>query len=379
LNHHPSHFLLSLTNVLPFVLSHLLSDSSHIRHQAVWAIQGFASAKINCKNLSGSICDNLSHHVRSFIDSQTAPHEARLPTIVTAAITAEEPSHPGEGPQWAFTVLSSFIVLLGSSLFSHPRSLKFILPSLARSLTHKRRAVRSLHPQVWKCLVWAFSRISVDSFGAHEANGGADKSSFRTEECALLVVKQELRRDAGVTLVSSLLGMAAATESGSLHSGTDYVTKALDVLKEMVFSDSKSTQAAGLSLLARLLSSVGASSTATSSDCIWDYDVILPRSLLDGTILRTKWDQLPDVTRSLAATSCSEVRQLSEMQIIQHWDELLVIWVKSVKIALQESGVMQVCVIIMSTPTHVTDYLLGRLGSHLAATPACAVPADTGM
>lgn len=278
--------------------------------------------------MSGSTRD-ISHHVRSFIDSQSSKHKsvqtkARLPDIIMSALTANNPSHLNEGPKWAISVISSMIILLDASLFSHPRSLKLILPSLAQTLVHQRHFIQSLQPSAWKLLVWAFSRITLESRVA----GDDDPPIPDTAEPAFLIVKQELGGGIGSALISALLGSA---DNDDMYFKP--VAKALGVIEEMVWGSCISKQNEGLSTLTCLLRSFGTSAKESQK---WDRNSILDRALVDGSILQAKWDRPQTAITTSGEFKFDGVRQLSEGEIVQHWDTLLAIWIKGIYLILAD-------------------------------------------
>jgi hypothetical protein len=163
LQRHPQHFFLPLSSLLPSILFYITSDCPELRFQAARVLNGLARAKLTC-SATVAIMMTISRHVSSFIRTQASrkksgPSVSRVFDIISSAFAVDSPTHPGEGPVWAFIVLASIIILHDHSLFSHPPSLKLIFPCLSQALANKRSAVRVLHPHVWKCLVWAFARI----------------------------------------------------------------------------------------------------------------------------------------------------------------------------------------------------------------------------
>ena len=283
----------------------------------------------------GHLHDAISSQIRSFIDKQSAKREtvkskSRLLCIITEAICLDNPSHSGEGPPWALVVLSSLIVLSDSLLFSHPRSLKLFFPPLAQALVHQRGAVRALHPHIWKCLVWAFSRISTVR---PDGSAGADIVD-NVKERAFLVVKQELRGGIGIALAASLIAQEGSETDADRT--FDNVSKALTVVKEMVCANRKATQLDGISILTRLVSAIGTSSY-TSEDSNWNQNIVLAQPFFDGTILHGKWENLSTLVRSMGQLKIDQVRQLSEAEIVRHWDALISIWVDVVERFLRGS------------------------------------------
>jgi hypothetical protein len=339
LRYHASHFLSPLSELLPSILPHLLSPSFEDRLHVAHALGGFVLAKIATPS-SSDIHGTISRHVGSFIDAQSSKftstrYGARLATLLTAALAVENPSHPGHGPSWALTVLASLTVLSDSSLFSHPRSLRLIFPPLAQAQTHNHRSVRSLVPHVWKCFIWDFLRMSPEECQGEATRSSHVDSPINFEERAFLVVKQELRGGIGVALVNSLLEQSEALGHSAPRFGGDRTARALTVVKDMVCSEDKATHDQGLSLLTRLVGAIGSPCITIPKQATWNCNKILAQSLFDGTILNTRWKDLSAAVHTIHDCETDEVRQLSEQEIVQHWDALTSIWIKCVEESLQ--------------------------------------------
>ena len=288
-----------------------------------------------------------------FLDVQTlrpksGQSDIRLPTVIKSSLTAETPTHPGDGPFWALNVLASLTVLSDSSLFSHPTALKFILPFIAQARGHKRNAVRLLHPQLWKCLLWDFLRMSKISNETPEdiENLSSMNSPPDIMERAFLVIKQELYGGIGVAMAASLLRPRDIVDSDS-HTAIDPISKVLAVVDGMVCSDNSSTYAEGIAILNQLLNAIGSSRVPDNNQ--WSYNDVLPDILFDGSLLHTKWSRISVAIQSMAQFQVSKIRHLSEPEIIQHWDSLAAIWVKCINKSLLHShfelsvSVMFVC------------------------------------
>ncbi|KAJ6525288.1 hypothetical protein DFH09DRAFT_1416647 [Mycena vulgaris] len=292
LKQYPSLFTSPLLEVFPSILQHLTADSCMIRLQAVNALGRFALAK-NLSTASSSYT-SISTILSTFINSQTAKRN----------------------PFWAVQLLASFVILLDDSFFSTPHALKLTLQSLSQMSVHKQKSVSALHPFLWKCLVWVYSRFPTQS--------GADNK----RDAAFRIVKQDLRGGIALALVLSLLD--AAPSDGSCDT-SDSVSKVLDVVKDMLSSSDRLLQVDGISILTKLLYTPAPS---TPSNGPQNLDILVPQ-LFDGSI-QAKRENVSSAVRSLAELHVSQVRQLSDSEILFHWNVLADLWVRATNISLSQ-------------------------------------------
>lgn len=299
------------------ILPHTVSDSLSTRFQATRVLNAFVLAKLSALSGSWDCHQVISRDVRLFIDVQASKRkspqsQACLTGVLTTALALDKAKQPGEGPSWATVVLAALVVLSDSHLFTHPPSLKLFFNIVAQTLKKKRSTARALHSYVWKCLVWAFSRL--------KANPEGDN----VKERAFRVVKQELGEGIGIALVASVI----AEDRERLH---DYVPKALEVIKDMIRDKQPSTREVGVSLLVRL---AGSTSSAKSSH-EWDSSGVLARQLFDGTFM-DGWENLTAAVRLIDPPKFNLVRSLSDAEIFSYSDAFMDVWVEAVEVSFQE-------------------------------------------
>jgi hypothetical protein len=63
----------------------------------------------------------------------------------------------GENAPWALTLVASFSVLLGPSLFLHCGPLKLVMNIAQKALRH--RPGRDLNPHVWRTFIWSMTQL----------------------------------------------------------------------------------------------------------------------------------------------------------------------------------------------------------------------------
>ncbi|KAJ7781762.1 hypothetical protein DFH07DRAFT_1055347 [Mycena maculata] len=319
LKQHPSLFISPLLEIFPCVLQNLIADSPAIRLQAVNALGRFALAKLSTL-LAANSCASLSTTLTTFINSQTTKlksvqHQLRLRSLVSAAISADNHSHshPADGPFWVVQLLASFVILLDDSFFSNPRALKLTLQSLQQLARRKDKLLSALHPYVWNCLIWVFSRLPV-------ASDGED-----TRESAFLTLKQDLRCGIGLAFIFSLLGTAPDESCDS----SDAVSKALMVVRDLLCSEDQLLQVDGIALLTKLLYTPSPSTVSASP-----RNLVVPQ-LFDGSLVQSKRENVISRVRSLDQLTVDQVRQLSDAEIIRDWDILSDLWARATRISLR--------------------------------------------
>ncbi|KAJ6508524.1 hypothetical protein C8R45DRAFT_1089693 [Mycena sanguinolenta] len=345
LNQHPSLFISPLLSIFPSILQDLIDDSPDVRLQAVNALGRFALAKINTLSTTAKSCHHsISTTLTGFINTQTSKlksvqSQLRLRNLVTEALTARTPSHPANSPFWVVQLLASSVILLGDSLFPNPRALKLIFPTLQQIAVHKQKVVMALHPYVWRCLIWIFSRLPI-STGDEED----------TRDSAFRMLKQDLRGGIGLALILSLLG--SAPKDGSCDT-TGPVSKVLDVVKDMLSRSEQRIQAEGVAILTRLL--YAPSPPASVQTCnIW-----VPQ-LFDGSIVQLKADNVIAAIRALPRLDPSHVRQLADSEILGHWQDLAHLWVQATNISLgSEFDKIRLSALYLSMPAYKQNLLRG--------------------
>ncbi|KAJ7677482.1 hypothetical protein B0H17DRAFT_1182547 [Mycena rosella] len=314
LKQHPSLFISPLLEVFPSILRHLTADSCIIRLNAVNALGRFALATTSILPTTNT---SISTILSTFINSQTTHRGAvlRLRNLITTALSSDNPSHPADSRFWAVQLLASFVVLLDDLFFSTPRALKLTFQSLHHLAGSKQRLASTLHSQVWQSLIWVFSRIPIQD-GADERRDAV----FRT-------VKQDLQGGIGLALVLSLLD--AAPNDGSCDT-TDSVTKVLVVVEDMLSHGDPLMQVDGISVLAKLLYTPVPS---TGSDVPQTLNMLAPQ-LFDGSMLHAKHESVSTAVRSMGHLHISQLRQLSDLEILRHWAALTDLWVRATNISL---------------------------------------------
>lgn len=331
-----SSFLEPFVQVLPFVLARLESTSSELRHGAASALTGYAYILLSCDfPVPEGLRDSIRSHVGAFVDlchmraKSSSQSQPQLSTLIVSALESNCQQTVGRGPSWACVVLASLVILSDRQCFTHTRTIRLIVRSLAHSKRHQQRSVRVLHAWVWRCLVWAIGRIrSTDPVPNFLKGGIAD---VRISACK--IVQQEHRYGVGMALAAYLLSLP----SGDALFGDQLLSSTvLAVAKRMVEDEDEIVHAEGKSVLLRLVSAIGTTTIQSSTtsiiinECGCPEDTLV-KELLDGTVLRADEEHLLTIIATTGKLDVTCIRQYAEVEIVQHWGSLLEIWLSCVR------------------------------------------------
>lgn len=346
-------YIPEFSDFLPQILKHLISPShSILRHEVAHIltaiVRGFHTSTITCP-----IRALISRHLLTFVDGQTAKRKPFIQslTLGLAEFVNSALDKPDEEtkPQWAVTVVACIIVLSDASIFLHKRCLKFILPVLSKISVYKNRYIRAFHVPLWKCIVWALARLRevTENKMSKEDEGGAglwdEINVVNVYNSGFHLSKEETKEDIGAAIVGVVLGRTVmhGTPAQNPVQTTDDVSKALSVIEELVQNKNNEQRwRVGMSLLVRLTSGIGSPSFCLDNGEVseakweWDYDALLVRELFDGSLLNAGRSHLQILASQLQPIEVNTVRQLSEAEIVRHWDALLQIWVDCINKSL---------------------------------------------
>lgn len=290
------------------------------------ALSGFTLAKLHSPVTSNYLRGRIFELVQTYMDEQISRRDSlgadiRLPAIFQAAL-AGEPFWEGKGPLFAISVTSCLIVLLDYSLFSSPRSLKFIFSVFARCSGHHQKFIRTFQPHMWKLAIWAFSRIPTT---VTDENDETEISTLLdVRDRAYLILRQDLRHGVGTILVATLLNSGSPEQDR--EGATTDVQKAIECTTALVNSHDVTEITEGYAILCRFMSSIGVAPSVLRSNSLGNS--IAPSMLIDGTLLGSKAGSM---AIPLQSSPIEQVRPLSEMEASMHWEELSKIWVSLVQ------------------------------------------------
>ncbi|KAF9441997.1 hypothetical protein P691DRAFT_779598 [Macrolepiota fuliginosa MF-IS2] len=313
-----SEFMDCLLPLYPSVLSLSTEDTPDVQVQALNTLRCIVSLKLDSPNARWS--RKIASHTRSFIKSQAAKHkfsqEGSIQDILSSAMKGDKGN---KGPLWASLVIACLICLADADLFVHPHSLKLFLSILAQATSHKRTYIRALHPHIWNCLVWCYSRLPLST---KDLRAGQDFTE--TRQRAFLVLRQELKGGIAIALVASLLSTPTPSATSK------EIALALDVVKDLLSSSKERQMREGIRILGRLVSGVGSSSTADPQNDVRDLSDIVIRDLFVGSFLDMEEDEMKALSGRLPGPDDRFIRPLAENQIRENWKELLQLWAHGV-------------------------------------------------
>ncbi|KAJ3567736.1 hypothetical protein NP233_g6170 [Leucocoprinus birnbaumii] len=315
----PSEFVDCTLQLYPHILSSTFEDETSIKFQALQALRSIAAIRNDLLDTKWS--RKLASETNKFVKSQGTPLYTLLESAMSSSGTNE---WDNKGPLWSLLFIACLIRISDTQIFLHPRSLRLVTPILARAATHERAYIRALHPHVWKCLVWCYSHLP--NTGGRDPLSGRDLEE--TREKAFNYVKQELKTGIPTALVALVLskGSPAITKQ-DIH-------QALGLIKETLASNKESQVREGVSLLSRLLSSVGAPSKTSESgqdrSDVRAFSDIVVRDLFVGSFLDLPENQMRALSMHLPGPDERFVRPLTEDQIKENWEELVELWVYAV-------------------------------------------------
>lgn len=327
-------FVPVFSELLPTILSLSFSGKVAMRTHAVHALSSLAFAILESSDVSQAAVVSLSAIVKAFIQENTGADSTSQPDLESLKTcwdrSSNSQSSKGAGSNsvvWGITTLSSLIVLAGHTVFLSPSYIRFFLNILGTLRRHKEDGIRSLHPYVWRCLVYAWAKLP--------SHTDVEKT---VKAKAFNVIKQELRRGNGVAIVS------AALYSSSNGSEKVDLGPMLDLIKTDLIGEKKFNphlRNDGLSIFRVLL---GVKPTVGRLQSPSD---IVAKGLLNGSLLESSIEDFPDITSKLSVAGITLLRPLSETEIQQHWTALLVLWEKVAHISLGSGG----------DPSETSEYL----------------------
>lgn len=313
-----SAFIDSLLSLYPSILAFSTEDAFDVQMQTLKTLRCVVSVKLDSPSARWS--RKVASLTRSFIKTQAAKRKASqgtsLQDILLSAMKGTDSYWNTKGPLWASLMVACLICLVDADLFTHPQSLKLFLSVLAQATNHKRTYVRALHPHIWNCLVWCYSRLP---FSTKDPHTGQDFVEIRKR--AFLVLRQELKGGIATALVASFLS--------SPSSASEEMAPALDIVKTLLSASKEKQVQEGIKILARLVSNVGSPTAGLQSD-LRDLSDILVRDLFVGSFLDLPVEKMKALSNRLPGPDDRFIRPLEENQIRKNWRELLQVWAHGV-------------------------------------------------
>ena len=319
---------------LPSILKNLKMDDLDVRLAAARALSSFAFAKHNLlrASLPASTLYQLSNTVHNYLTDEhckSLPPDNSLPLIVESAIADDSRSFwKKKGPLFAISLLSALAILLDYRIFISPRSLKLFF-LVIRVTAGRRWKHLAVHSDMWKILLWSFSRIprTEEHLSSPMADGQDLEGWNDTREKAYRVLKQDVRDGIGTAFVTVLLHCGAGDQRDP-----EDVGKALEIMEDVMKCDGRTEKNDVLQLLEKLMCGIGAASDGGEGDRA--LQVRFSKQLVDGSLVGKRFR---DLTTQPNASSIGSIQPLSEPEAFSFWDKLSEIWSSSVQDCLLHS------------------------------------------
>jgi hypothetical protein len=312
LTHHRHIFVAHLASLLPLVFPFIMHPSSEFRHHTAAVLAAFSQTLITHRMLiDKEIIETICIHTHEFLNPETTRHPTssrKFPPLLNAAVSSKTFDNAGENAPWASTVVASFAILLGPSLFLHHGPLKLIMNTAQKILRH--HPGRDLNPHVWRTFIWSMFQLYIQQCSS------ATEDMHIVKRC-VLVLKQALHGGLGAALIVSLLEpIPPDFQNKSMQKWA--ISSAVDIVHDMLSSNSRNLRREAGRLLSCLIQEAGAPSNV-QRETEWTADLLLSGFLFDGSLLRADKSQVDELVRS---THVFSPRRLSREEILMHWESI---------------------------------------------------------
>lgn len=357
--HYPTVFVPAFVDILPAVFAQLLAPTLVLRLQACHALGGFAFglASLPVQTIHSRVASILAYWLtKAPLGSPTKKPSSpsKDPLIIRTLRTtlgATDPKHVAQGPVWGLSVLSSFVVMLGSQVYLDERMTKILTPLLSFAMRHPKSSVRALVCLMWRVMSWAYFQpvcpklVEADEELEEQPNQDVleytaeERKHHRTRlEKGWEVVHSVIDMGAGVSTLCALLGTPASTATQTEWA----IKKSLEIIEEMIAKGGATCKEALDALAALVCPNGGQQATSVfdvpetlDDDAEWNPMKLLPLGLFSANpgLLTTEYSALPGAVRPLFA-DCPHVEDLRALTK----DELTTDWVFDTGINIWKDG-----------------------------------------
>ena len=303
-----------------------MHSSSNLRHHAAVVLATFSHTLITHRTLVGeNTIEAICIHTLSFLTPETTRHPTssrKLPPLLDAAVSSKNLGNSGENSPWALTIVASFVILLGPSLFLHQGPLKLAMNLAQKALRH--RPGRDLNPHVWRTFIWSMTELCIQRVST-------EKGDIDIVRRCVLILKQALHGGLGAALITSLL----ETTSTDFENKTVLkwaILSGIDIVQDMLSSKYQDIRHEACRILGCLTRRIGPTSNAQRKTH-WTADSLLSRFLFDGSLLRADCTQIEEI---VCSASIFSPRSLSQEDILTHWDQISSCFVLVVRNSFKE-------------------------------------------
>jgi hypothetical protein len=360
-----------LAGLLPSIFPFAIHPSSELRHHAAVVFASFSYTLITHPTLiAKDTIEAICVHTHSFLTPETTRHPTssrKLPPLLDAAVSSKTFGSVGGNSPWALTVVASFVVLLGPSLFMHHGPLKLVMNISQKALRH--RPGRDLNPHVWRTFIWSMTQLYMQR--SSNAKGGIEI----VQRC-VLVLKQALHAGLGAALISSLLE-ATPTDTSNETRLRWAIPSVFDILCDMLSSNYQDIRDEAYRIFECLTGRIEATSDPQrETGC--GTDALLSRFLFDGSLLHADKIQVEEVAGS---TPVFSPRPLSREEILTHWDPVSSCFVLVARNSFKDDNVD---LMVRTRPSltivslFTSRYEIDEGHTYMAVASTCPSSADSG-
>lgn len=327
LDEHPQIFLPHFQGMLTSLYVFLINASLETRLLASKTVLAFAHA-VSYSRVPLDVQQEYSQEIADIIDrdiQRSKKAESHLLTLHDLfKISRSSKSYPADAA-FSLLTIASFIILSGPSLFTRPRSLKFLFKQIGDAKKLQRSLVGQLLFSVWKCLIWSSTKLS---------DWGVTESHPYIEEQTYKILRQEGDYDLSTALIGTLLSSRASVEARRTN-----IVNALEILKATI--DSFDNRTTGVQLVHALI-------TGAATQSRWNNKLLIPEDLFWDRMLDSDSTYIADTVKALPKIDASSIPPLSEQDIEDHWHALSALWKDAVNARLR-AATMQLEVFISPT------------------------------
>jgi hypothetical protein len=288
-----------------------MHTSSDLRHHAAVVLATFSHTLITHRTLVGkNTIETICFHTQSFLTPETTRHPTssrKLPPLLDAAVSSKNFGNMGENSPWALTIVASFVILLGPSLFLHHGPLKLVMNVAQKALRY--RPGRDLNPHVWRTFIWSMTELYIQRIST-------EKGDIDILQRCVLVLKQALHSGLGAALITALMEATTIDVQNKTVVGWA-IPSVIDIMHDMLSSKYQDVRDEACRILGCLMRRIGPTSN-TQRETYLAADNLLSRFLIDGSLLRADYLQIEKMVRS---TSFSP-RCLSQEETLTHWHQI---------------------------------------------------------
>lgn len=286
--------------------------SPDLRHHAAVVLVTFSQTLITYRSLVGdNTIETICFHTQSFLTPETTRHPTscrKLPPLLDAAVSSKNFGNIGENSPWALTIVASFAILLGPSLFLHQGPLKLVMNIAQKALRH--RPGRDLNPHVWRTFIWSMTELYIQRISVEEGD-------IEIVQRCVLILKQALHGGLGAALITSLVDATPSDFQNKSTSGWA-ICSVTDIIHDMLSSKYQDIRDEACRILGCLTRRTEPTSD-TQRETYRPADSLLSRFLFDGSLFRADCLQIEEMVRS---TSIVSPRCLSLEEILTHWHQI---------------------------------------------------------